>query len=240
MFTLNTESLNPLEQQIHSTLTIQFAQKPDLTIQEAASSCGCSASKISKYIKKLGFPSYKQYRQYMTGRSHAGEKRFDEISRIQNFLTSFDLSIADQFLDTIAQYDKALILGYGPSRYAAEYLEMRIRWNMNRNAVCLSDLTVMDALIDQNTLLIIFTTSGRFTSFEDVIKLVKKRGGKTIILIEEMNTEIYSDDATLIYFTDTRQTCSDVPYVKSRAIFFLFIEIVLQRYLERQNAKEGT
>ena len=62
---IDVNNLNPLEQQIHQKMT-QFAAEHDpLRIGHAAELCGCSESKISKFVKNLGFDGYKQYLQFL-------------------------------------------------------------------------------------------------------------------------------------------------------------------------------
>ena len=233
MISYDLKKLNPLEQKIHASITELIANNPEITITEAAFHYGCSPSKISKYIKKLGFPGYKQYRNFVSGTAQAQNNPFDEIGRLQNFLNSFDIAIADHFIDLILKSPKILLFGYGPSYYAAQYLQIRLSWNLNCNAVSLMESDAVDLMADGNTLVIILTTSGRFASFQELLEKVHMKGARSLILIEERNTDLVFEHSEVIYFTNTRQNSSSIPYYKSRAIFFLLTEIVTQRYLER-------
>ena len=57
----NTDNLNEFEKRILETLNLECKKNKKLRIINAAELCGCSTSKISKTVKKLGFNNYKQY-----------------------------------------------------------------------------------------------------------------------------------------------------------------------------------
>ena len=59
MINVNFGTLNKLEQQIHKKL-VEYSKTNELIrINQAAEICDCSVSKISKFVRKLGFDNYK-------------------------------------------------------------------------------------------------------------------------------------------------------------------------------------
>jgi DNA-binding MurR/RpiR family transcriptional regulator len=57
---IDENHLNPLELQIHQKLSGFAASNDVVRIGQAAEICGCSVSKISKFVQKLGFDGYKR------------------------------------------------------------------------------------------------------------------------------------------------------------------------------------
>ncbi len=89
--TIDLHTLNPLERHIHEVLLAQRDTKGTMRINQAAEICNCSVSKISKFVKKLGFHNYKQYMEFfLNGKDIIGYTSTNEIQRIRSFLDTFD------------------------------------------------------------------------------------------------------------------------------------------------------
>lgn len=78
---IDENHLNPLELQIHRKLSEYAASNDVVRIGQAAELCGCSVSKISKFVQKLGFDGYKQYMLFLQGREMPEEKHSSELGR---------------------------------------------------------------------------------------------------------------------------------------------------------------
>lgn len=72
---IQLDRLNSLEVQIHEKLSEESKAKPNLTITEAAKITEVSPSKISKFVKKLGFSGYKEYFRFLTGKELVKRKK---------------------------------------------------------------------------------------------------------------------------------------------------------------------
>lgn len=233
MLNIDINNLNDLEKEIHEKITAQLQRESALTITQAAALCGCSASKISKYIKKLGFQNYKQYMDFMCGRELPEKKPSSEFERIQNFLDEFDDALIDSFIDLINGYEKIILLGYGPSRYCAQYFEFRLRLIIKQTVIAVADEISAQALADDKTLLIVFSTTGTYLSFDNIVRIVHEKGGQSLLIAEEYNPSIIPEDGMIYFLTNSSQTFTNVPYEKSRVIFFIFIEEVIHTLLLR-------
>lgn len=77
---------NAPDAEIHDCLSEEFKKNEALTIVEAADLCHCSPSKISKFVKKLGFQNYKQYRDFICRKTPVARTYSDEFDRIRHFL----------------------------------------------------------------------------------------------------------------------------------------------------------
>ena len=234
MLDIDINNLNPLEKQIHEKITNELKKSKALTITQSAELCNCSVSKISKYTKKLGFQNYKQYMDFMCGRKAPQRESSDELDRIRNFLDEFDISLIDKFIDLIDKYEKIILLGYGPSRYCAQYFEYRLRLIVKQTVIAVADEISAHALADDKTLLIIFSATGTYRSFDSILHIVHERGGQSLLIAEEYNSSLIPTEGIIYFLTNSTQTFTTVPYEKSRAIFFIFIEEIIHTLLLRR------
>lgn len=229
----NTDNLNEFEKRILETLNLECKKNKKLRIISAAELCVCSTSKISKTVKKLGFNNYKQYVNFINDEYIPEKPASNEFDRIRDFLDNFDLTMVDKFIELLDKHDKILLFGYGPSLFCAQYLEFKLRLFINKTVITITDEFSAASLIDEKTLLIIFSATGGFSSFDNLKKIAREKGGDLLLLIEEYNTSALSDDCQVLFLTDTFQTFTTVPYQKSRIVFFIFIEEVIQHIIKR-------
>jgi DNA-binding MurR/RpiR family transcriptional regulator len=101
MINIDLNNLNVLEKQIYDTLLDYSKSNERLRIIKAAELCDCSVSKISKYVKKLGFSNFKQYLDFLYGMDMQESEHSNELERIKGFINEFDPALADEFLDLI-------------------------------------------------------------------------------------------------------------------------------------------
>ncbi|MDR0377599.1 MAG: hypothetical protein LBH70_07380, partial [Spirochaetaceae bacterium] len=91
MLDVDTDRLNPLERRIHKIIGGNADKNARLRIGEAAALCGCSPSKISKMVRKLGFATYKQYiGSFSTAKARALKLLSPELARLSDFIAKFD------------------------------------------------------------------------------------------------------------------------------------------------------
>lgn len=235
---VNIEQLNDLEKQIYDTLSAECRKNKNLRISQAAALCNCSTSKISKTIKKLGFSNYKQYVCFMNGEFVPDKIISSEFERIKTFLDNFDLTVIDEFINLLDSHSKILLFGYGPSLYCAQYFEFKLRLFINQTVITISDELSAASLINDDTLLVIFSATGSFSSFENLKSIARKKNADVLLLIEEYNPSALSDDCQVLFLTDTVQSFTVIPYEKSRIVFYIFIEEVIQHLIRRKHDSE--
>lgn len=227
-------NLNSLDREIHDSITAECKTRESLTIMQASELCHCSPSKISKFVKKLGFSNYKQYIDYLYGRKITTKTFSNEFERIKHFLDTFDLSVIDKFIDTISRYKKIALLGYGPSKYCAQYFQFKLQLFSNQTVIMIDDEFSAASLINEDTLLIIFSATGSYQSFRNFQNIAQEKGAHLLLLVEEYNTSIIPQCGEVLFLTDTFQTISSIPYEKSRIVFFIFIEEVMSHLLRKK------
>ncbi len=231
---IDENHLNPLELQIHQKLS-EYAQSNEVVrIGQAAELCGCSVSKISKFVQKLGFDGYKQYMQFLQGREMPQEKHSSELSRVRQYIDSFDDSMVTELLELMESHNNIILFGYGPSFLCAQYFEYRLRIFSNKIIVALSDEISVASIADENTLLIIMTVTGTFQSFQNVCAESKKKGCDVVIVAEEYNTNLFGQCDRIFWLSKFPQSGNLLPYEKTRTVFFLFFEELIQLILQQR------
>ncbi len=230
---LDLNKLNALEKEIYGQLTEYAKDNSTLKITEAAVLCNCSASKISKFVKKLGFDNFKQFVAFIRGETLPLKKSSNELQRIRDFTTSFDPQNVDTFISLLDTHKKIILFGYGPSYYCAQYLEYKLRIQSDAFIMTVPDIVTAENLIDDTTLLVILSTTGHFASFKNICEKTKENGGDIFLIVEEYHPELLHDYDNICFLTDTTQSADLAPHEKSRIVFFIFIEEVIFEIIRR-------
>ena len=233
---IDENHLNPLELQIHKTLTQYAAETDTVRIGQAAALCGCSVSKISKFVQKLGFDGYKQYMQFLQGREVPKEQQTSELGRVRRYIDDFNDVMVTELLALMESHNNIILFGYGPSFLCAQYFEYRLRIFSNKIIVALSDEISVASIADENTLLIIMTVTGTFQSFQNVYQESKKKGCDVVIVVEEYNTNLFGQCDRIFWLSKYPQPANLLPYEKTRTVFFLFFEELIQQILRQRAA----
>ena len=232
MITIDFDSLNPLEQTIHATLREHSKNVDVIRITDAAELCDCSTSKISKFAKKLGFTNFKQYLDFLYGREVPGADLSSELHRLEKFIESFDGSKVDELVRLIESKEKLIMLGYGPSYQCAQYFEYRLKTCTNRMTIASPDELSASSMIDKNSLLLIFTVTGAFKSFEEIYRETKRKGGEVAVICEEYNPSMLKRYDKIFCLSKEAQPINLKPYEKNRTIFFIFMEEITRRLMQ--------
>jgi len=162
MITIDLDALNPLEKQIHEQLIRHSKTMSTIRINQAAGFCHCSVSKISKFVKKIGFNNYKQYIAFLYGQEIRPMDSSNELNRVRSFIESFETGMVTELLSLIDRHDKIALFGYGPSFLCARYFEYRFRNCSDKTFMAVSDEVTLNNMMDDSTLLLIITETGRF------------------------------------------------------------------------------
>jgi DNA-binding MurR/RpiR family transcriptional regulator len=231
MINLDLSRLNPLELSIYRTIFAYAEENTDLNITKAAQISGCSISKISKLSKKLGFKNFKQYLDFIYGRELEIQPVSGELERLSKFISDFDPQLVDDFITMMNQHDKIILFGYGPSFIVAQYFEYKLRIFSTKFVIALPDDLSVTTMVDSSTLLVIFTTTGTFRSFENVYKTAQGKGCEVLVVAEEYNPVLISACDRMFWLSKFPQPATLLPHEKSRAIFFIYIEEIIRKLI---------
>ncbi|MCA1949128.1 MAG: SIS domain-containing protein [Treponema sp.] len=235
MFTINLTKLNESEKKIMETLLAYAKNQPYPNITKAAEICGCSVSQISKSIKKAGFNGYKQFISYLYHGEQPNRPIADEIERLKRVLADFELNLVYEFAELIVKHDNIVLFGYGPSAICAQYFEYKLRLCSNALVITAPDEQSAMSMMNRATLLVIFTTTGQYRSFAKLTLEAKYKGAEVAVVSEEFNPLLMENCDHYFVLTQHRQPATLKPYEKTRTVFFIFLEQVIQTLLEQHN-----
>ncbi|MBS7253592.1 MurR/RpiR family transcriptional regulator [Flavobacterium branchiicola] len=227
MYIVNKDLLNALEKNIYSILLKEIKLNHSLSITEAATICNCSPSKISKFVQKLGFSTYKEYLGFISGK--ASTVLLDENERLTKFLADFKPEIAFQFAEYLRKFDKIILFGYGPSFIAGQYFEYKLRNLLDIPIWSVAHEASINDLIGTNNLVIIFSTTGQFKSFKELYENIISKNSKAAFLLEEGRTDFLETYDYIITLSNYLQNPKLLPHEKTRTTFFAFIEAVIKQ-----------
>jgi DNA-binding MurR/RpiR family transcriptional regulator len=234
MINIDLNNLNPLEKEIYNTLNQKALSIPNIKIIQAAEFCACSISKISKVVKKLGFKNYKQFMSFLYGETISVTFTSNELNRIKQFIDDFDAKVVDDFIDLINQHERIILFGYGPSYIVAQYFEYKLHTITNKYSIAMQDALSVKNMADNKSLLVIFTATGTFKSFEDIYRTAKEKDCTVSVVSEEYNPSLVNTCDNLFWLSKYNQPSELKPHEKSRTIFFIFIEEVIQKLMQNQ------
>ncbi len=232
---IDLNKLNSLEKEIYNKLTSHMKEHTELRITEAASLCECSPSKISKFVKKLGFENFKQFAAFTKGEAIPEKKVSSELKRIRDFTRSFDTSIVDKFIKMLDTHKKIIFFGYGPSFLCAQYFEYKLRLLTNSVVIAVSDIGTAQNLIDDSSLLVILSTTGHYASFQAIYEDAKTKQCDILLLVEEYHHDLIDCYDNIYFLTQSTQSSALKAHEKSRVVFFIFIEEVIFKLIQRKN-----
>lgn len=236
MIHINVNKLNPLELSIHNKLSQLIKENENVKIVEAAEYCDVSSSKISKFVRKLGFDNFKQYKLFLSGEqiTTQGVPKSSELERLKHFIDNFDPALVEHFLSIFNQYNKIVLFGLGPSFICVEYFAYKLALLTGKSISVAQSEDYAGRLLDKETLLIVFSVTGKFSSFENLLHAVKASDANMLLILEEYNTSISLEIDNIFYLTDSSQDESLLPFEKTRTIFFIFIEEVIAKLMSEK------
>ncbi|WP_157798178.1 MurR/RpiR family transcriptional regulator [Aeromonas cavernicola] len=240
MLDIKIALLNKVEKRIFDTLRAQLAADPQryITITEAAQLCQVSSSKISKTVAKLGFASYKKCIAFYQGgqlSTPVSVRQPSELDRVAQFIDSFDATIAEKTYQMMARHSKIIFYGLGPSFICAQYLVYKLQCLTSIPIFATSDAVTFKHYLDQESLLIILTTTGMFADFDQVINDAKQSGSSILMVLEEYNKQIYPEVSHKVFLTKQHQPNYLQPFEKTRTLFFIFFEEVLRHFYHHKH-----
>jgi DNA-binding MurR/RpiR family transcriptional regulator len=229
MFNVDTTRLNPLGRKIVDELVAHARQHPSFTITEAAEICGCSISQVSKAIRKAGFSGYKSFIRVLYAGEQPREPALDELERLKRVIEEFDISAVDEFASLIDEHERIILFGYGPSLISAQYFEYKLRFCSGAFVTTAPDEPSARTLLEQASLLVIFTATGQYRAFGSLAQEARAKGADVVVVSEEFNPLLL--DICSRYFVLSRHKQPDTlkPHEKTRTVFFIFLEEVIQR-----------
>jgi len=239
MIKVDYNNLNLLEKKLLDGTRESIQHNPKISITELSKCFDVSTSKISKFVKKLGFESFKQYKHFIVGEESEPQTSqvSDELQRITKYISNFDEQLAYDFWIKIKDCNKLVIYGLGPSYICADYFAYRLRTFSDVFTLATNDLTVVKNADNSDTKLLVLSTTGLFKPLNDDLNKLKYK--EMIFLFEEFRHFPDLQGNTLFYLTNSTGDHSLKPYEKSRTLFFIFLEEIIQKFKASNDNKNN-
>jgi DNA-binding MurR/RpiR family transcriptional regulator len=237
MIGIDETKLNPLERTVVTALAAHAKDHPAPKIVEAAAICSCSVSQVSKAVKRAGFGGYKHYMRFLYHGESPQQTQLQELDRIKQFIDEFDTSLVDDFVELIKSHAKIVFFGYGPSHICAQYVEYKLRFCTDAFVTTPPDEASVRNMVDDESLLVILTTTGQYRSFHDVSLFARGRGTDVVVVSEEFNSHLMDECDRYVVLSNHRQPDELKPHQKTRTVFFVFFEQVIQQILTNRRAR---
>lgn len=164
-----------------------------------------SEATLSRFAKKCG---YKGYREFIFDYEKELKKEMQEqgVSALtRKVRKTYEKLMEDSFqlLDErkvekaavlMSSHSRVLVCGMGSSGYAAREFQLRfMRLGMDIQALTDSQMIQMSvALMNEQTLLIAITLSGRTTEILEVVQAAREKGAKVILITASRDTALQS------------------------------------------------
>lgn len=236
MLNLDTTKLNPLDQRIVDQLVAQGRRNPALKIKDAAEICGCSISQVSKAVRKAGFSGYKDFLRIVSTGEQPVKPALAELERLKKVIDELDIAAVDEFARLIERHEKIILFGYGPSQICARYFEYKLHLCSSAFVTTAPDEQSARSLLEPTSLLIILTTTGQFRSFGDLALDARAEGVDVVVVSEEFNPQLLETCSRYFVLSRHKQPETLEPYEKTRTVFFIFLEEVINR-LQRDRSE---
>jgi DNA-binding MurR/RpiR family transcriptional regulator len=156
----------------------------------------------------------------------------NELNRIKQFIDDFDAQVVDDFIELINKHERIILFGYGPSYIVAQYFEYKLHTITNKYSIAMQDALSVKNMADNKSLLVIFTATGTFKSFEDIYRTAKEKDCTVSVVSEEYNPSLVNTCDNLFWLSKYNQPSELRPHEKSRTIFFIFIEEVIHKLMQ--------
>ncbi|WOO89801.1 MurR/RpiR family transcriptional regulator [Mollicutes bacterium LVI A0078] len=244
---LYNDELTPTEIEISDTISEHLDEVPTLTITKLAELCNVSPSKITKYAKRLGFNGYKEFQYQLKNDRYKTEDKGSSFEyqkeKILQFFDSFSISKMETLKKMILTSEKTYLFGRGPSLKVCEYYEPRLRVATNKNIVANYDEYLFDLDMQGHTqnseqkLMIVLTVSGKSQKVREVLQTAKKRGMKTVCMSAYYNQRLETESDLYINLLD-RKEIFDKSLIRGRTLFYIYLEILTQDFVENPVTEE--
>ncbi|MFC0228379.1 MurR/RpiR family transcriptional regulator [Serratia aquatilis] len=231
MIKVDYTSLNVLERKLLDSTKECIQHNSTVSITELSTQLDVSTSKISKFVRKMGFESFKQYKKFLiSGQTESPPiKPSDELQRISEYIANFDDNLAHDFWLKIKDCNKLIIYGLGPSFICADYFAYRLRIFSDVFTLATNEITTVRNADNKDTKLLVLSTTGLFQSFDDELSGLNYK--EIIFLFEEFRYFPKLQKNTLFYLTNSSGNSTLKPYEKSRTLFFIFLEEIIQKFI---------
>ncbi|MBQ1878342.1 MAG: MurR/RpiR family transcriptional regulator [Erysipelotrichaceae bacterium] len=236
-------------------LALYFAANPHDVVTKnteiIAREAKTSKAAISRFCKKIGFSGYSEFRyelsRFLVSRNDQveNEEEKDPITAITDLYSDYIRDIknyvtSDQFNALASDFlacPKVKIMGMNRSFNSACQLRQRLLRMGYDNSEAVGDRDSMNDifnLMDNDYLLIIFTTTDNMRVYSPVLSGLDKNGGKLAVITINRNLPFRKNCDHFIVLPRISKD-SNMSFLDDQALFLVFIEILLNFIAKNHN-----
>lgn len=225
----------------------------DITILQLAEMCYTSPSTISRFVKKLGYSNFNEFKMKCIERRNLGtEILADNVKNIsfdskndkkvlidlvdsinislREFVEKLDLNEIDRLVNMIHDYKDIYFFGFHLSGYFMQHLQYNL-FNLGKYVNFASQERSQEKLAKQtneSSLSIIFSVDGNFLRQKSqIFYSLKDNGGKVILVTQNPALKMASQCDYVIYLGNYKSA------TEGRYKLHLFTEILINRYYQK-------
>ncbi|MCC0784448.1 MurR/RpiR family transcriptional regulator [Clostridioides sp. ES-S-0108-01] len=225
----------------------------DITILELAEICYTSPSTISRFVKKLGYSNFNEFKMKCIERKNLGtEILSDNVKNIsfnskndkdvlidlvdsinislREFVEKLDLNEIDRLVNMIHNYEDIYFFGFHLSGYFMQHLQYNL-FNLGKYVNFASQERSQERLANQtneNSLSIIFSVDGNFIRQKSqIFYSLKENRGKIVLVTQNPALKMASQCDYVIYLGNYKSA------TEGRYKLHLFTEILINRYYQK-------
>ncbi|MEJ5087206.1 MurR/RpiR family transcriptional regulator [Brucella pseudogrignonensis] len=221
-----------------------------MSIEGVAEASGSSTATITRFVRTAGYGGFSEFRekivsdfQAVPGNKHNSQgndlgslgktstlhrQLIDSVEKLQDTISNIDQTSSDEFIQSILQAQRIIILGTGASHYAAAYLEEGLALYTEKsvtNALLRGASSYSSNIINsisKNDVVIAISIPRYSQSTLELTKAARAKHAKILVLTDSPTSPLASLADVVLYATATSDFLPNSP----SAIFALSEAIV--------------
>lgn len=221
------------------------------SIQDAAKTYNVSAASIQRFVKKVGYRGYTEFKlaveDTIAPKQVQNQPSNTKLWKIMNayistFQTLQDMNIEkilNQMVTDIQNYKSIKALGIGNTALSAEQLVYSM-YSEDKFIEAVQDKIKIDYLetcMDSDDLLIIFSVTGSTDTYDSIMKTAKKKHVKTYLITMNQETPLLklTNKSIVLPSTNIQNNDNTLYRVDNRTILYSFSEVISYYYATNSN-----
>ncbi len=216
------------------------------TITTAADDCGVSTSAMLRFVQKLGFAGYSEFKYELAKECHSSDSTMNQSDSILNQYANSILSIRDfvseeqikQLAKDIANAKRIFIYGNNRSGLTAKHFHLRLM-QIEIVSLPITDAVLMKDLpyhTTEDALHIFISVNGNTPTCMEALKNIAPLSNTTVLLTMNAKSPYKSlvDNFILLPYVQIKS-----PYLDEQIIFHISLELAIPYIVEELEAKNN-
>ncbi|WP_282805711.1 MurR/RpiR family transcriptional regulator [Lactobacillus isalae] len=238
-------SLTKSEKKVYQAVTKNPQTIINNSIQKAAKDLGVSVASIQRFINKLEYSGYPEFKLALQKQEESKKQHPSTLSThnpiIHAYIRSFHLlenldldNFLKPLIKDLREFQNIKSIGNGNTALSAKQLVYSM-YSEDKFLDAVDTSIKIDYLansVDKNTLLIIFSVTAPQSTYGKLIKKARERGVRTYLITMNQESKLLSQVSNSIVLPSTHVEHDDntLHRVDSRAVLYVFAEMISYYY----------